>query len=710
MKQRVFLLLWALCLFLPTKADEGMWMIGNLNKGIRQSMRKMGIQLKADKLYNPKGNSLKDCVVSFGGFCSGVVVSENGLVFTNHHCGFHSIQQLSNINEDFVHQGFIAYEQEGELPCPELYVRFLLRQENVTRKILSKVKPEMSEYERANVIDSLSRSISEEISRKDSTLVGIVDAYYSGSEFWLSVYQDFNDIRLVFAPPSYIGKFGWETDNWVWPRHTGDFCVFRIYANAHNRPADYAADNRPYRTKNYARLCLDGYQEGDATMTIGYPGETTRFLSSYGIDEIVNTQNQAQIDIRSIKQDIWKMAIRSNDSISIMYAAKYDESSNYWKNSIGVNEAIRKHKTIEKKQQEEDKLLQYIRNTPAERGKHLQLFSDLKANYRQRFEAQKARFYLYESFLYAPELIQQTLNILNLDLSEDADEQLVNSTLRKIVDTYRNMDTKTDKAVFGAMVSAYKNHVEEDFLPDFYTTIDTLYSGNISTFVDSLYARTHFATQQGLEKVCRSDSTFNLQADPAVNVCLDILAKLFEINALIDEPSREIERLERDFTELKRRYNKNYNFYPDANSTMRLSIGTIKSYSPRDGVEYAHYTTVIGILEKLRDHLGDPDFEISSDFLNLLVKEKDTPLFDKDGTMHVNFITNNDITGGNSGSPVFNAKGELLGLAFDGNWEAMNGDFLFEENTQRCIAVDTRYMLYIMQLAEANRITAELGF
>ena len=342
MKLRFILIAVCFLLSLPGQADEGMWMLGNLNKQTRRTMKELGLQMPVNKLYNTKRPSLKDAVVSFGGFCSGVVVSGDGLVFTNHHCGFSSIQQHSSVEHDYLKDGFVAHNLSEELPNPELYVRFLLRQEDVTRRVLGAVKPDMDEAGRTSAVDSVMLVIGEEVSRKDSTLVGIVDAYYGGNEFWLSVYRDYNDVRLVFAPPSSVGKFGWDTDNWVWPRHTGDFCVFRIYAGKNNRPADYSPENVPYRPEYVAPISLDGYKEGSFCMTLGYPGSTERYLSSFGIEEMMNNGNQAQIDVRGIKQAIWKREMDRRDSIRIKYASKYDESSNYWKNSIGVNRTIKK--------------------------------------------------------------------------------------------------------------------------------------------------------------------------------------------------------------------------------------------------------------------------------------------------------------------------------------------------------------------------------
>ena len=677
------------------QADEGMWMLGNLNKQTRRAMKELGLQMPADKLYSARRPSLKDAVVSFGGFCSGVVVSEDGLVFTNHHCGFSSVQQHSSVEHDYLKDGFVARNCSEELPNPELYVRFLLRTENVTKRVLGAVKPEMTEPERSGAVDSVMFAISEEVARKDSTLVGIVDAYYGGNEFWLSVYRDYNDVRLVFAPPSSVGKFGWDTDNWVWPRHTGDFCVFRIYAGKNNRPADYSPENVPYRPEYVAPISLDGYKEGSFCMTLGYPGSTERYLSSFGIEEMMNNGNQAQIDVRGIKQAIWKREMDRRDSIRIKYASKYDESSNYWKNSIGVNRAIRKLHVLEKKRAMERELRRWIQQTPGEREKLLRLFPDLELDYKNTREANRALAYFAESFLNGPELIQLALSILNFDF--EGERKTVEANLKAIVEKYANLDLEIDKEVFTAMVKEYRSKVDSTYLPEFYGTIATRYGGNDKAYADSLYAASELTTPRGLKRFLERDTTYNIYDDPAINLGIDLIGKMFEINMQTRESAMNIARNERLLNAAVRRMYSSRNFYPDANSTMRLSFGTVCGYTPFDGAEYDYYTTTKGILEKVKTHAGDVDFEVQPELLSLFSNRDFGRYAGEKGEMNVCFISNNDITGGNSGSAMFNARGELLGLAFDGNWEAMSSDILYEPKMQRCIGVDVRYILFMIE-------------
>ena len=707
MKLRLKWMTFCLLLALASHADEGMWMLGNLNRQTRKAMKELGLEMPASRLYNPRKPSLKDAVVSFGGFCSGVVVSEDGLVLTNHHCGFSSVQQHSSVEHDYLKDGFVARNRSEELPNPELYVRFLLRTEDVTKRVLKHVTPRMTEAERSSVVDSMMLAIGAEVSAADSTLVGVVDAYYGGNEFWLSVYRDFNDVRLVFAPPSSIGKFGWDNDNWMWPRHTGDFCVFRIYADKNNRPADYSPDNVPYHPSYVAPISLDGYREGSFCMTLGYPGSTERYLSSYGIEEMTQTANQAQIDVRGIKQAIWKREMDRNDSVRIKYASKYDESSNYWKNSIGMNRAVRKLKVLEKKRAMEQELRRWIQQTPGERADLLQLFTDLELAYKNRREVNRAQSYFVEAFLNGPELVQQALTILNFDFEGEHDVVVAN--LKKIVETYKNLDVDIDKEVFTAMLKEYRSQVDSAYLPEVYHTIATQYGGDDRAFVDSLYAHTQLATPRGLKRFLERDTTYQLLDDPAISLGIDLITKAFELNMQMQEPSVQIDRGERLLNAAIRRFYASRNFYPDANFSMRLSFGTICGYDPFDGAHYDYYTTTRGVLEKVRAHEGDVDFEVQPEFLSLLSSGDFGRYADENGEMKVCFISNNDITGGNSGSAMFNARGELLGLAFDGNWEAMSSDILYEPDMQRCIGVDIRYVLFVIEkYGKASELIREL--
>jgi len=698
-----------LLIFLPLYVwgSEGMWLPCCLSKQTQQVMKEMGLKLSPDQLYNPVGGALTNAVVSFGGFCSGVVVSPDGLVFTNHHCGFDAIQQHSSVEHDYLRDGFVADSLNKELPNPDLFVSFLVRTEDVTERVLKALPAGVEEGERELIVDSISTLITQEAIANDTLLRAEITPFYAGNEYYLSVYKDYYDVRLVFAPPSSVGKFGGDTDNWVWPRHTGDFSVFRIYADKDNRPAAYSPENVPYHPDYFAPVSLGGYEQGSFCMTMGYPGSTSRYLSSFGIEERVNTDNAAMIDVRTIKQAIWKDAMEKSDDIRIKYASKYAQSSNYWKNSIGMNQAVKELKVIEKKQALEKQLQEWIRRKPDERGKYAQVLTELELNYRNRRSAARAMAYFGESFANGPELITAALAVLNFDF--EAEETELERNMRQLLEVYANMDLDVDKQVFVAMLKEYAAEVEKEYLPEIYSLIDKKFKGNYQAFVDDLYERSALKTPRGFEQVVKGDSTYVLFEDPAASFAIDMLVKFYEFNNSVEDASMKIQQNERLLNEAVREMEADKDFYPDANSTMRLSFGMVGGYSPKDAIEYTYYTTTKGIFDKIRQYKGDSDFDVLSSVVDLLKRKDFGRYAAKDGDVNVCFISDNDITGGNSGSGMFNGEGELIGLTFDGNWEAMSGDIVFEPNLQRCIGVDIRYVLYMIEkYGKASRLVDEL--
>lgn len=703
--KKLFLLLAFLPLYLW--GSEGMWLPCCLSKQTRQIMKDMGLELTPSQLYNPGGGALANAVVSFGGFCSGVVVSADGLVFTNHHCGYDAIQQHSSVEHDYLRNGFVADSLSDELPNPDLFVSFLIRTENVTDRIRKAIPADADEADRSMIVDSLSTLISQEAVQNDSLLRAEVAAYYAGNEYYLSVYKDYYDVRLVFAPPSSVGKFGGDTDNWVWPRHTGDFSVFRIYADKDNQPAAYSSGNVPYHPDYFAPVSLAGYEEGTFCMTMGYPGSTDRYLSSFGIIERMNTTNAAMIDVRTVKQAIWKRAMDQNADIRIKYATKYAQSSNYWKNSIGMNKAIKELKVIDKKQALERQLQEWIRRKPDERSKYAQVLTELELGYRNRQKPARAMAYFSEAFANGPELITAALSVLNFDF--EAEQSDLERSMRRLLDTYVNMDLDIDKQVFVAMLKEYAAEVDKEFLPEAYSEIEKKFKGDYQAFVEDMYERTELDTPRGFERIVKGDSTYVLFEDPAASFAIDMLVKFYEFNQSVNEANDKIEKYERLLNEAVREMEVDKDFYPDANSTMRLSFGQVGGYSPKDAIEYTYYTTTKGIFDKIRQYKGDTDFEVLPSIIELLQRRDFGRYATKEGDMNVCFISDNDITGGNSGSGMFNGKGELIGLAFDGNWEAMSSDIVFEPELQRCIGVDIRYVLYMIEkYGKASRLVDEL--
>jgi len=689
-------------------ADEGMWMLNHLDKKTCLLMRQLGLEMPADKLFSDRNPSLKDAIISFGGYCSGVVVSDDGLIFTNHHCGFEAIQSHSSVAHDYIKDGFVAKNKEAELPNPGLFVSFLVSQKNVTSRILKDVTPDMDETKRGYIIDSLSYAIANEVSEKDSLLRGEVNAYYGGNEFYLSVYKDYKDIRLVFAPPSSVGKFGGDTDNWVWPRHTGDFSVFRIYADKNNQPAAYSPQNRPFHPSYVVPISLKGYQKGSYCMTLGYPGSTDRYLSSFGIEDQMQAQNQAMIDVRGVKQAIWKEAMESSDSIRIMYSSKYAISSNYWKFSIGVNKAIKELKVLENRRMLESDMVKFIETHSDMKAKYGQLIDSLRVNYKKLSATSHAMSYLGECFVNASDVLSLSLKAINTDFSSDS--VAGRAYKESLVKEYANIDLSTDKKVMVAMLKQCSEKLDTVYLPGIYKVINEKYSGDFQKYADYLYSESEMISPRGLERICSKDTTFNVFDDPAIYMAVDVIAKFADLSQETAGINTAISRDERLYNEVLRQMYEGKSFYPDANSTMRLSFGIVAPYSTNNSSDATFSTTTDGIFDKVKRYKGNEDFWVQPSLLDILSKKDFGKYADKNGEMNVCFISNNDITGGNSGSAMFNGKGELIGLAFDGNWEGMSSNLSYEESLQRCIGVDIRYVLFLIdKYGEAPNLIKELN-
>jgi len=709
MKRLAIVLLIAVYFF-AAKADEGMWMLPLIEKLNIQKINGMGCTLTAEEIYSDKNISLKDAVIVFGNGCTGVVVSNQGLVFTNHHCGFGAIQQHSTVEHNYLKDGFTAEKMEDEIPTPGLTVRFLVSISDITERVKLQLPDSLSGTKRSEMQDTILSSIKKEFEKdslyNDKSFKISPKSFYSDNEFYVFVYQEFSDIRFTYAPPSSIGKFGGDTDNWMWPRHTGDFSVFRVYSDANGKPAEYAKENVPYTPKRFAAISNKGYATDDYSMIMGNPGTTTRYLSSWGIVNRMNNINQARIDVRGAKQDVWMKYMRANEAINIAYASKFARSSNYWKNSIGMNKAIAKLGIVDRKKIEENAFSEWVNSNEARKKTYGKVLENLQAGYDKINPYSRALNFMRESLQGGAEMPRIASRLVKLTEGEfDKD-----SVLKKSEEMYKDYYVEVDKSTFPVMIAEYKKAVAPEYLPAFYAVIDKKFKGSAENYCNYIYSKSAFSTFEKFKKALNKKSK-NLLNDPALLYWreLSVLSGSLQ-KGDYDDAVAQIDDAERLFEAgLKEMANeKGTARYPDANFTMRLTYGNIKGYKPADAVTYNYYTTTDGIFEK--EIPNDYEFDVPQK-LKSAIESKDFGNYidTKTGKMHVAFLSTNDITGGNSGSPIFNAKGELIGLAFDGNWEAMSGDIVFEPELQRTINVDIRYVLFVMdKVGGAQRLINEL--
>ncbi|MDO5522599.1 MAG: S46 family peptidase [Bacteroidia bacterium] len=690
---------------LVTKADEGMWLLKELNRQSVARMKELGFTFPVNKLYDENNPSLKDAVVIFGGGCTGVAVSDKGLIFTNHHCGYGAIQKLSSVEADYLKDGFKADNLQQELYADGLTIAFLRSMEEITDKILPNVPSVLSEVQRELAIDSISDELLAQYNDDPFTSARIVP-FYSGNKYYKVVYDVFRDIRLVVTPPSSVGKYGGDTDNWMWPRQTGDFSAFRVYADRNNKPARHSIDNVPYKPKYVVPVSLGGVEDDDYAMTIGYPGSTQRYLSSFGIAQQMESENKPRIEVRGAKQDIWWDAMTNNDTIRLKYANKYAGSSNYWKNSMGMNEAIAKLNVLAEKQQLENRLARWIDSNQRNKTKYGNLLKNLEETYTGSTDMARYTTYFLETFNNGIELIRFASTILQFDMdgTEEDKAAFIND---RIIESYKNYEPALDKKVLPVLMKLYAERVPAEYHPDIYEKIKSDFGGDYEKYADWLFANSQFTNLTDLMELLKTADTQDLTQDPAMELALSTKDMGYELSGQMISDYENMMRGERQLMAALMDMDAKKTFYPDATFTQRMSYGSVKGYKPRDGVWYDYYTTSTGILEKYKEN--DPEFHLQPHILNA-VKEGDFGRYAaKDGTMRVNFLSNNDITGGNSGSPVFNGKAELIGLAFDGNWESLSGDILFEPEMQRTISVDIRYVLYtIDKIMNAPHVIEEL--
>ena len=674
-------------------------------------MKKQGLKLEAQDLYNPNGVSLKDAVGIFGGGCTGEIISPEGLILTNHHCGYASIQQHSSVEHDYLTDGFWATSRDKELPTPGLKFTFIERIEDVTdivnAKIAAIAAKEITESE--SFSNTFLQKLAHDLYFKSDLAdkKGIVPQalpFYAGNKFYLFYKKIYPDVRMVAAPPSSIGKFGGETDNWMWPRQTCDFSVFRIYADPKtNGPAEYSKDNVPYKAPHWAQVSLQGYKDGDFAMTVGYPGSTERYLSSYGIKEMRDAGNATRVQVRGVKQEIMKRHMEADEAVRIKYDSKFAQSANYWKNSMGMNKCIDSIGIIAQKQAYEKLIRQYQDKTGYLKGKLD--FDKMAKLYGERFDRMRAFYYWSETFRGTCELATRALKYCN-GMEAKGSEKDSTKMYNEFEDNSDSWDEALDKEVFSALLKNYREHVDKKYLPSFYATIDKKFKGNCTAYVDYLYKKS-ILMKKGAKIYFNKKSTAK---DPGIQLGLSLMDYLADQREALGALSDSIDLQEKYLCAAKLRMEEDMPHYSDANMTMRLSYGRVGGFT-MNGSPSGYYTTAESMVKKMEQGKTFTDY-YAEPIMSELLSAKDFGQYqDKTtGKMQLCFLTNNDITGGNSGSPMFNGKGELIGLAFDGNWDSLSSDIYFEKNLARCIGVDIRYVLFMMdKWGHADRLLKEIN-
>ena len=690
-------------------ADEGMWIPSLLGEQKLDEMRKKGLKLTAEEIYSINQASLKDAIILFGRGCTGAIVSDEGLLLTNHHCGFGSIQRHSAIEHDYLTDGFWAMSRDEELANPGLTVTLLIRMEDVSDKISGGLKEGMNEVDRQKAVDEAAKSIIAE-AIKDTHYQAEVKPLFGGNQYFLYVTEIFKDVRLVGAPPSAIGNFGGDTDNWMWPRHTGDFSVFRIYADSNNLPADYAKTNIPYKPKKSLSISLDGVDKGDFTMVYGYPASTRLYLPSFMVEQIANESNPEKIDIRRKKLDIMGNSMAADPKVRIQYASKYAGVANAWKKWVGESKGLNRFDAVEKKEAFEADFTAWAK----QKGKG---YSGILPAYKKLTEELKPFQLWIDNFSEAPwslDIIRFASGYRNLvTMEKPSKEELqkeVNRLTNGIPGFFKDYDLATDKKLFVSMLDHFRQSVNTGDLPDIYNLVDSKFKGDLNAFSDWVYEESVFVSEEKMKETMENYTTKQgkkLQSDPVFEVMMSFYNKYL---SGYSQPYQQLmvrqDSLQRIYMKAIMEMESDRLLLADANFTLRVSYGVVKDYYPKDGVYYDYQTTLEGIMEK-----DDPeiyDYRVP-ERLKELYKAQDYGVYGQDGVMNVCFTAANHTTGGNSGSPVLNAKGELLGLNFDRNWEGTMSDLMYDPDQCRNITLDIRYCLFIIdKYAGAQNLIREM--
>ncbi len=683
------------------KADEGMWLPLFLKAMNEADMQSKGLKLSAEDIYSINKSSLKDAIVSFGGGCTAEIISNQGLMFTNHHCGFGQIQAHSTVENDMLTNGFWAKSQAEELPNPGLTATIIIRMEDVTSKVLANVVAGMTDAEREKKVNEAITIITKE-AVKDTHYGAYIRPFFYGNEYYMFVTETFKDVRLVGAPPSSIGKFGGDTDNWVWPRHTGDFSVFRIYADKDNNPADYSKDNVPYKPKYVIPISIKGVEENDFTMVYGFPGRTTEYLSSFGVNIIMNESDPEKVKIRELRLKIWEEDMKVNDKVRIQYAAKYAGLANYWKKWEGEVRGLKKADAINKKKLFEQDFLLKVNTDDEAKGKYGNLFSDFEKTYSEISSWSKQRDFHSEAIMgieavSVASYFRVLIDSLNTGKKAAGWQKNIDKIKEDVIAFYKDFNAVTDEKMCATMLKTYVDNIDKSQRAAIFAEIDKRYKGDFKKYAQDLYSKSMFVSQEKViaaladmdknYKKIQKDPIFKLMYGCMTKYVTEVLPKYMELDA-------KITSLNRTYMKAMRELITNKKYYPDANSTLRVAYGKVNGYEPMDGVHYNYYTTLEGVMEKENPKVDE--FVVSPKLKELYVKKDYGQYANKKGELPVAFCASNHTTGGNSGSPVFNGEGQLIGTNFDRNWEGTMSDIFFNPDQVRNIVLDVRFTLFVI--------------
>ena len=692
--KRIFLLFTFLLSFAQMRADEGMWLMMLVKRLNGKDLQKQGLRLTAEEIYSVNNSSLKDAIVQFNGGCTAEVVSKEGLLFTNHHCGYDAIAALSTPEKNYLKDGFFAMNNKEELPAKNLYVRFLVRMDDVTARINGKLNPQMSADERRAVIEAEYKAIQKENSENGKYTVVVRD-FFSGNEFYYFVYQDYKDVRLVGTPTESIGKYGGDTDNWEWPRHTGDFSVFRIYGDANGNPAEYSLNNVPLKPKYHLPVSMKGVKPGDFTMIMGYPGRTNRYLTSYGINQLVTKDYIGWVEASKSAMDVMKKYMDKDTQIRLDYASQYASVANYWKNRAGTIESVNKNGTVADKQKVEAKFQEWA-NLTENKATYGNVLSEIEAYYKLIADRNLERNYATQfqrnaKYAVLPYRIGAALKSY-IEQNEAGKAAMKARVLAGVEASYDGFHPVVEKDMLQTLLSLYKNKVPFDY------QLPVMKYSNPAELANQADASI-FSTKESLLKFIENPSLAVLENDPLYKFSGIMVAEAMMFGDKYVKADDQFAKNTRLYFDGLRKSMPEKEFYPDANSTMRVTFGKVDRLPIRKdrqyyGVKDNFYTDMKGMVAKYKK--GDAEFDLPQRLLDLYKKKDFGPYKDKKGYMPVNFLSDNDITGGNSGSPILNGNGELIGLAFDGNSEALSGDIVFEKQWQKTINLDVRFLLWVM--------------